>query len=311
MYATRPPSYVGPMHSFSRTPFYTALSELQMEGHFQLKESGYTHQTLCLDKVTLWVRDTNNQVCPPSLRFSQKLPTSFQYEGRNYPLPPSHSVELKGIPGFCATINVSSRSIFTRRPALNGSSRPCSTSNYGFLNSERPRHHLVHSSTPRSRPAVPVPSPLLCADADRFVEQPEWELHRSVLKPSSANAEGQNIDMKFYLPASRIFCASQPIPFHLSSDASSPAVFASYTPATTDSNTSSGKVHPATTQVRMMRRTTADTAARHSTPDGAKAKAKAGSDVSTISGRRPSSVHSRAPAQPPSPSPVTSPCPAA
>jgi hypothetical protein len=127
--------------------------------------------------VTLWVRDANNRVCPPSLRFSRKLPTSFQYEGRNYvresscsrrgqfsllhqPLPPSHSVELKGIPGFCATIDVSPRSISTRRPALNGSSQysvsaithvgntcvystlgPRSRSNYGFLNSERPRHH--------------------------------------------------------------------------------------------------------------------------------------------------------------------------
>ncbi|KAJ7359178.1 hypothetical protein DFH08DRAFT_769040 [Mycena albidolilacea] len=320
MYATRPPSYVGPMHSFSRTPSYTveprpheqrlamnapirsrrrgnflkvskngeiklrlrqeddnlelpvygsgdsieglveltrtenmSSVEIKVEGHFQLKESGYTHHTLCLDKVTLWVRDANNRVCPPSLRFSRKLPTSFQYEGRNYPLPPSHSVELKGIPGFCATIDYSVSAI----------------THVGNTTASTPFIYC-----PRSRPAVPIPSPLLCADAGRFVEQPEWKLYRSVLKPSSAKARGRNIDVKFYLPASRIFCASQPIPFHLSfeSDASSLAAFAPYAPATTDSNTSSGKVYPATTQVRMMRRTTADAAARHSTPDDAKAK---------------------------------------
>ncbi|KAF7360432.1 hypothetical protein MVEN_00773400 [Mycena venus] len=216
--------------------------EVKVEGHLQLKENGeggQTHHTLCLDKVSLWIKNTNHRVCPSFLRFARTLPTSFEYEGRSYPLPPSHSVQLKGLPGFCATIDYSVSAI----------------THIGNTTVSTPFIYCL-----RSRPALPIPSPLLCAQAEGgFIERAEWKVYRSILK-ANAKAGLQNIDVKFYLPASRIFCASQGVPFHITfeSDANSLAAFLPYGP--------SGKL--GATRIRLMRHSAVD--ARRATTEGAK-----------------------------------------
>jgi len=204
---------------------------MQVEGRLQLKENGEggrTYHTLYLDKVSLWIKGANHRVCPSFLRIARTLPTTIQYEGRSYPLPPSYSVELKGIPGFCGIIDYSISAI----------------THVGNTTVSTP--FLYH---PRSRPVVPIPSPLLCAEAGRFVERPEWKVYRSVLK-GNTKAGVQDVDVKFYLPASRIYCASQGIPFHITfeSNANPLTAFSSYGPSST----------LGATRIRIMRQSTVD-----------------------------------------------------
>ncbi|KAF7335710.1 hypothetical protein MVEN_02226500 [Mycena venus] len=220
--------------------------EIKVEGHLELKEKGeggHTHHTLCLDTVLLWTKDANNTVCPSSLRFSMTLPTEFQYEGRSFPLPPSHQTKLDGLPGFSAIVDYSISAIINKPHSIN---------------SKKLGIHIGNTivSTPfiyypRTRPILPIPSPLR-SEAGRFIERPEWKLYESVVKVNATTGV-QDIGVKFYLPVSRIFCASQGIPFHVTfeSDAHSLAVFLPYGPTGT-----SGKL-PAT-RVQVMRQSLVD-----------------------------------------------------
>lgn len=78
-------------------------------------------------------------------------------------------------------------------------------------------------------------------------------MYRSVLK-ANPKANTQDIEVKWYLPASRIFCVSQVIPFHITfeSTAYSLAAFLPYGPTTGNS----GKLRA--TRLQLMRQSTVD-----------------------------------------------------
>jgi len=229
--------------------------ELTVEGRLELKEiaeGGHIDTALCLDTLLLWIRDDNNPACPSILPFSLTLPTTFQYNGRSYPLPPSHSVRLKGLPGFTAAIDYSVTAIINK---------PNSVPNLVPLVKSKKLGINIGSTTvstpfiyyPRTRPAVPIPTPLRRFEGG-FIESPEWRVYKSVLK-AHPKAGAQDINVKFYVPASRIFCASKAIPFHITfeSTAFSLAAFLPYGP-TTGSN--SGKLRA--TRIQLMRQSTVD-----------------------------------------------------
>ncbi|KAK7039538.1 hypothetical protein R3P38DRAFT_2900274 [Favolaschia claudopus] len=222
-----------------------SVVELQIEGHLKLKEGGETHHKLCLDKVILWRKNARNPVCPSFLRFARRLPTSFEFGGKNYPLPPSHSVKLKGLPGFSATIEYSVSAI-TR---------------VGNTTVSTPFVYY-----PRSRSAAPVPPPLLSTEAGQFIPQPDWTTYPSVLKMKTKDGL-RDVNIKLHLPSSRVFCVSEGVPFHISfeSDERTLTAFTPYGPSTTESGESRKPSAPAT-RIRVMRRTTAD--ARNTAADG-------------------------------------------
>ncbi|KAJ7682525.1 hypothetical protein DFH06DRAFT_1161406 [Mycena polygramma] len=230
--------------------------EVTVEGRLQLKEiaeGGHISTALILDTVLLWIRDegTGFVVCPPSLRFALTLPTTFQYAGNTHPLPPSHNVKLKGLPGFDATIDYSVSAIINK-PGSVPTLVPLVKSKKLGINIGNTTVSTPFIYYPRTRPAFPLPTPLQRFDGG-FIERPEWRMYRSVLK-ASAKANTQDIDVKFYLPASRIFCASQSIPFHVTfaSTAYSLAAFLPFGPTAG----SSGKPRP--TRVQLMRQSTVD-----------------------------------------------------
>ncbi|KAF7352555.1 hypothetical protein MVEN_01220800 [Mycena venus] len=228
--------------------------EITVEGRLELKEiaeGGHSDTTLCLDTVLLWIKDGNNPVCPSILPFSLSLPTNFEYNGRNYPLPPSHSIKLKGLPGFYATIDYSVSAVINK---------PHSVPNLVPLVKSKKLGINIGSTTvstpfiyyPRTRPAVAIPAPLRRFEGG-FIESPEWRVYKSVLR-ANAKAGAQDIYVKFYIPASRIFCASQAIPFHVTfeSTAYSLAAFLPYGPTTGNS----GKLRA--TRIQLMRQSTVD-----------------------------------------------------
>ncbi|KAJ7068536.1 hypothetical protein C8F01DRAFT_1017973 [Mycena amicta] len=231
---------------------HVSTVEVKVEGRLELKEiaeGGHSTTSLCLDTIVLYIKDASNPVCPSSLRFALSLPTQFQYNGRSYPLPPSHSVKLKGLPGFHATIAYSVSAIINK---------PNSVPNIVPLVKSKKLGVNIGTTTvstpfiyyPRTRPAVPVPLPLLRCDGG-FLDRPDWKTYNYVVKASKSKANTQDIHVKLHLPASRIFCSTQSIPFHLTFESStySLAAFLPYGPTT-------GKTRA--TKMQLMRQSTVD-----------------------------------------------------
>jgi len=217
----------------------------------EIAEGGHITTKLCLDTVLLWLKDGSNPVCPPILRFSLTLPSTFQYAGRSYPLPPSHSIKLKGLPGFHASIDYSVSAIINKPHAVPNIVPLVKSKKLG-INIGNTTVSTPFIYYPRTRPAVPIPASLRRSDGG-FIEQPEWRVYRSVLK-ANPKANTQDITVKWYLPASRIFCVSQVIPFHITfeSTAYSLAAFLPYGPTTGNS----GKLRA--TRLQLMRQSTVD-----------------------------------------------------
>lgn len=119
----------------------------------------------------------------------------------------------------------------------------------------RPLHRTVSTPfifRPRTRPSVPLPSPLT-SEYGGFRTTPEWRMYESFMRVKSSG--GQDITYKLYIPASRIFCVSQRIPFHLTleSSAFSLASFLPFGPAT-----SQGPGKPKCTRIQLMRQSIVD-----------------------------------------------------
>ncbi|KAJ7231403.1 hypothetical protein B0H12DRAFT_1146589 [Mycena haematopus] len=202
--------------------------DVKVEGHLELKENaegGHMHYTLCLEEVKLWTKDDGNPNCPASLHFSVPLPTVFQHEDQSYPLPPSHSIQLKGLPGFNGIIHYSISAMIHNPHPISINFKTLGI-HIGNASVSTPFIHY-----PRTRPPFPTPSPLQCTETGEFIEKPDWQEYQSVVKANATNGV-QDIGVRFYLPASRIFCVSEPIPFHitLESDSHSLAAFLPYGP---------------------------------------------------------------------------------
>ena len=102
---------------------------------------------------------------------------------------------------------------------------------------------------PRSRAPRRIPSPLLYS-RNGFDYSPEWQIFESILR--SKKTERPDIVTKLYIPASRIFAVTQPIPFYLTLESSAVSL-AAFLPFSPKAGTSS-KV----TRVQLMRQTAVD-----------------------------------------------------
>ncbi|PCH40301.1 hypothetical protein WOLCODRAFT_67744 [Wolfiporia cocos MD-104 SS10] len=184
----------------------TATSvEVKLEGRLRLKEvaeGGTTTNQLCLFTVMLWSQEGNLEPCPSSLPFSFTIPTTFS-DGKNiYPLPPTHEAHLAGVPGFHAVIDYYiTVTVQKNKPA-------------GLLRAGSSIISTPLLYYPRSRPAVPLPPPLLHnIQLATLLETPEWRCYDSAITAKLPG--GKDIISRFYVPSARVFCMSEPIPFHL------------------------------------------------------------------------------------------------
>ncbi|KAF7301916.1 hypothetical protein MIND_00757600 [Mycena indigotica] len=234
---------------------HVSTVEVKVEGRLVLKEiaeGGQLTTSLCLDTVVLFIKDANNSPCPSSLPFALTLPTQFQYHGRSYPLPPSHSVKLKGLPGFHASIDYSVSAIINK-PTSVPTIVPLVKSKKLGVNIGTTTVSTPFIYYPRTRPAVPVPSPLTPREGG-FINSPDWKTYSYVLQAAKHKANAQDINVKLHLPASRIFCSAQSIPFHVTFEAGaySLAAFLPYGPTTG----AAGKLRA--TKIQLMRQSTVD-----------------------------------------------------
>ncbi|EIN12567.1 hypothetical protein PUNSTDRAFT_141238 [Punctularia strigosozonata HHB-11173 SS5] len=196
--------------------------EIKIEGVLTLKdfgEQGTSSNCVLLDRQTLFSNPIDR--CPTSLSFELTLPMTFSDGKDQYPLPPTYSVTLEGVPGFHASIAYSITAIATKAKSY-------------IFNSPVTTVSTPITYYPRSRPAMPLPPPLhTYPDSHGFVDSPDWRPFSSVIKAKSASA--QDIVASVYVPSSRIFCMTDPIPVYVtfSSSSYSLASFMSYGPTPT------------------------------------------------------------------------------
>ncbi|KAF8158178.1 hypothetical protein B0H34DRAFT_707732 [Crassisporium funariophilum] len=232
----------------SKTESVTSV-EVKIEGRLLIKEiaeGGSTSAKLCLNTALLWIKDANNPVCPSSLRFSIPLPHTFTYEDKTFPLPPSFDVKLSGLPGFIATIDYSVSATIAK-PHLVPQIR---SKKFGIhIGSSIVSTPFIYY--PRSRPASAIPAPLV-ANATGFQPTPSWRVFESSMRSKSTTRD--DITTKFYIPTSRMFYMSEPIPFHMTLEASAVSL-AAFLPFMPTAHTS-GPVK--VTRVQLMRQTTVD-----------------------------------------------------
>jgi len=222
--------------------------EVKIEGALQIKEvagSGTSSSSLCLDVKTLWTRDSPG-ACPTSLPFSLTLPSTFSDGKADYPLPPTYDAHLSGVPGFFANINYNVSAVMNRSKV----------SFFGLTNTTVSTPLIYR---PRSRPALPLPGPLSpkVMGVDSFYDDEDWVSSQIVAKAKSSRYE--SVLIKLYLPSSRVYCITDPIPFNLfvSSSAFSLASFLPFAP-TPHSSAGSSSTRQEMTRVQVIRQMAVD-----------------------------------------------------
>lgn len=228
--------------------------EVKIEGRLKLNEiaeGGTASAKLVLDTELLWKKDSYNQECPSKLDFALTLPTTFANEGISYPLPPTYSVKLKGLPGFTASIDYSV-SILINRPDTVPSMVPIVKSKTLGIHIGTTIVSTPFSYYPRARPSVPLPRPLVLQPGHGFNLTPEWRTYETISRAKQSKL--QDVILKLYVPKSRIFCFKQKIPFHLSiqSSTASLAAFLPYGPSVGHTSPKGG------TKIEVLRQATVD-----------------------------------------------------
>ncbi|GBE85295.1 hypothetical protein BKA93DRAFT_789659 [Sparassis latifolia] len=224
-------------------PESVASVEVKIEGTLRLKEiaeGGTTTRNLCVSSAS-WTKDTFEGSFPPSVPFSLTLPATFSDGRDEYPLPPTHEAHLSGVPGFRAAIDyMVSVTVQKDKSLLRLGNSTISTPFVYY---------------PRSRPAVPLPTMFVMRQNPgdtSLVQVTEWQCYESVL--TSKTQGGKDITAKLYVPALRVYCMAQSIPFHLifASSAFSLAAFLPLGPTT------ALPADKQPTRIQILRQTTVD-----------------------------------------------------
>ncbi|KZP08690.1 hypothetical protein FIBSPDRAFT_964594 [Athelia psychrophila] len=185
--------------------------EVKVEGTLQLQEiaeGGTDIIQLCLESAVLWSKHIEGPICPSSLSFALKLPKSYSDRKKTFSLPPTYSEHLAGVPGFTAKIN------YIIHIIVNNQKPTSSLVKSAFLGSSTQSLSIPFMYSPRTRPATAIPPPLMQASTNLGLKQsPQWRMFEH--RMASRMPGGQDVTSRFYIPASRIFCLKQSIPFHL------------------------------------------------------------------------------------------------
>ncbi|KAJ4482383.1 hypothetical protein J3R30DRAFT_3459026 [Lentinula aciculospora] len=211
--------------------------EIKVEGRLHVKEiaeGGTVDNKVGLASAVLWSKEEHGP-CPSSCEFQLSLPNTFEIDGQHYTLPPTYNVKLSGLPGFVAFIEYSIHAIISKSGAATALA-PRMKANFFGINVGSITLSTPFVYNPRTRPIVPLPVPPRLTK-NGFDATPDWQLHESVIP--SRRSSLQEIIVRLHIPASRIFCASQGIPFHITfeSSALSLATFLPFGPSSRSSTT--------------------------------------------------------------------------
>ncbi|KAI9058261.1 hypothetical protein FKP32DRAFT_1581606 [Trametes sanguinea] len=194
--------------------------EVKIEGAITVQEiggSGSRTVPLIDQTVYTWIPAAEGSLFPPSTSFRYTLPESFLdvASGNCYPLPPTYSASLEGMPGFVVNIAYAVVVYITRQ-------RQATTFWRGTNRTVVPFRYQH-----RTRPALPGPFPCL---SQRTEDKPRTLF---VFSMRACSVTLPCIKVHVYLPASQVCSIQEPIPFHISLLGDERAIerFAAYRPA--------------------------------------------------------------------------------
>ncbi|TBU27194.1 hypothetical protein BD311DRAFT_402452 [Dichomitus squalens] len=228
--------------------------DVKIEGRTYVEEvagGGTVSVKTINDKIYSWSA-SNSEPFPPRASFRYTLPSTYRDSsvGKDYPLPPSYTAELYGIPGFtvkiayAVVVNLTvlrEPSTLWRGvskwvcsgvpiPTVGGADR---AANVGSDPSSSALPHACRVRVPfryshRTRPTL---SPPFSRNPQR-TETPQCPRTLWTFKLRGRKADVPGIKVDLYLPCSAVCCSQEPIPFHITlfADEGTLEPFAEYRP---------------------------------------------------------------------------------
>ncbi|KDQ20140.1 hypothetical protein BOTBODRAFT_51476 [Botryobasidium botryosum FD-172 SS1] len=171
---------------------------LEIEGAMKLSiaEGGKVKHSLLHISLPLYDAATSNTPCPSTLNFRQIIPTTYNDNGNQRPLPPTYEVHLPGVPGLRATVKYTINVTIVRKKFWNRKETLSTPFMY----------------YPRTRPPRPAPDFSFLPSLKTNPE--DWSQFISTV-PLRAPAKEDPITSSLILPSIPIFPLKTTIHFHL------------------------------------------------------------------------------------------------
>ncbi|KJA21231.1 hypothetical protein HYPSUDRAFT_140969 [Hypholoma sublateritium FD-334 SS-4] len=183
---------------------------LKIEGKLDatISNGGSESVKLFADTYTLWSHTTSQGLpCPSQLPFNILIPSTFQHNGQNIPLPPSYNASYYNLPSLFVRAGYQLHFIVSRlRHQKVGAVWP------------KTKHILLpFSYIPRTRPHRPIIYSDCFFSSIKSTPE-EWHQAVSYLKRYSSNATTEltpPLSANLFVPAGRIYGLGEKIPFHV------------------------------------------------------------------------------------------------
>ncbi|KAI1793365.1 hypothetical protein LXA43DRAFT_239743 [Ganoderma leucocontextum] len=194
--------------------------DVKIEGRIYVEEvggGGSVSVKTINTKIYSWSASASRSF-PPRASFRYTIPSSYRDSsvGKDYPLPPSYSADLHGIPGFSVQI---AYAVVVNLTLL----REPSTLWRGVSNIRVPFRY-----SHRTRPTLAPPFPC----SPHRTETPPCPHTLWMFKMKARKEDMPGIKVHVYLPSSSVCCQLEPIPFHITlfADERTLEPFAEYRP---------------------------------------------------------------------------------
>ncbi|KAI0755063.1 hypothetical protein C8Q80DRAFT_408316 [Daedaleopsis nitida] len=198
--------------------------DVKIEGTIHIQEiagaGSITVKTID-EKIYTWIA-ARHGLFPPKASFRYTLPSSYRdSSGKSFPLPPTFSQDLHGIPGF--TVRIAYAIVVNLTLFREPSTLWRGVSKYVCSGAELPPHggaDYIELSRPcsvcvpfryahRTRPSLPGPFPC----NPKMAENRPRTLF--VYRMRALRGDAPAIKVHLFLPSSQVCCYQEPIPFHL------------------------------------------------------------------------------------------------
>ncbi|KAG6835768.1 hypothetical protein H0H93_014846 [Arthromyces matolae] len=147
----------------------------------------------------LWRQNSGHEL-PKHLPFSQLLPSTFIYEGSEYPLPPTYSIPKTS--DFCVRTKYSMKVCVNRIRGMGSLFAKSDSAKLSFQYRPRTRAH---------RPILPIPQFFSTVKTS----PEEWYQKVVPIKTFNANPEPNALYCHLFIPEVRVFGLTDKIPFHV------------------------------------------------------------------------------------------------
>ncbi|KAJ7464660.1 hypothetical protein B0H11DRAFT_1814903 [Mycena galericulata] len=174
---------------------------VKLEGQLETAtmESGSISTRTLSNSYSIWSSASSPFACPRTMEFAYPLPATFQYQGSEYPLPPSYVARFPGLPSLFA------RCIYSLTISIAQDGRFMSRTKTIYF----PIDYKPQTSPPRG-----IIYPTSCFLSTLKTTLDEWSDSSFTMRTRCSSALPP-IQCQLFLPSVKIFGLSDTIPLHL------------------------------------------------------------------------------------------------